>query len=210
METKRPVIDAGPALNFFSINKQRLLISVLGPLSAPETVHDEVMRKARQDRDRFAHAASVWLKLGSYMQILPDDHTEDLARAVNDLCGMPMTQRMRASKDLGELMVIAHALVAAQAGERVLVLIDDGAGRQLAAAQRSRLNRLKAAGNTSLGSIALISTVTVLKIAAQHALVTDRGEMRQIYARLRTLDAGLPPIEVSGLLEADLWAKALR
>lgn len=26
------IIDAGPALNFFSINKQRLLISVTGPL----------------------------------------------------------------------------------------------------------------------------------------------------------------------------------
>jgi hypothetical protein len=38
----RPIIDAGPGLNFLSINKERLLIAVLGPLSAPETVQDEV------------------------------------------------------------------------------------------------------------------------------------------------------------------------
>jgi hypothetical protein len=33
-----------------------------------------------------------------------------------------------------EIMVIAHALVAAKAGADVTVLIDDGAGRQLASA----------------------------------------------------------------------------
>lgn len=33
--THPPIIDAGPSLNFLSINKERLLISVLGKLSAP-------------------------------------------------------------------------------------------------------------------------------------------------------------------------------
>ena len=56
----RPIIDAGPGLNFLSINKERLLIAVLGPLSAPETVRGEVLRKSRQD-DRFRAAATVWL-----------------------------------------------------------------------------------------------------------------------------------------------------
>ena len=45
----RPIIDAGPGLNFLSINKERLLIGVLGPLSAPEAVQNEVLRKAQQD-----------------------------------------------------------------------------------------------------------------------------------------------------------------
>jgi hypothetical protein len=53
----RPIIDAGPSLNFLSSNKERLLIAVLGPLSAPETVRDEVLRKSRQD-DRFRAAAN--------------------------------------------------------------------------------------------------------------------------------------------------------
>lgn len=68
----RPVIDAGPGLNFLSINKERLLIAVLGPLSAPETVRDEVLRKSRQD-DRFRAAATVWRKLTDrWIEILPD------------------------------------------------------------------------------------------------------------------------------------------
>ncbi|WP_428962332.1 hypothetical protein [Micromonospora fluostatini] len=33
MTGDRPIIDAGPSLNFLSINKERLLIGVLGPLS---------------------------------------------------------------------------------------------------------------------------------------------------------------------------------
>jgi hypothetical protein len=45
----RPIIDAGPGLNFLSINRERLLIAVLGELSAPETVQDEVFRKSAQD-----------------------------------------------------------------------------------------------------------------------------------------------------------------
>jgi len=55
----RPIIDAGPGLNFLSINKERLLIEILGPLSTPETVQDEVLLKARQD-GRFRSAAVVW------------------------------------------------------------------------------------------------------------------------------------------------------
>lgn len=38
----RPIIDAGPGLNFLSINQERLLIRVLRQLSAPETVQSEV------------------------------------------------------------------------------------------------------------------------------------------------------------------------
>lgn len=42
----RPIIDAGPGLNFLSIHKERLLIGVLGPLCTPETVQAEVFRGA--------------------------------------------------------------------------------------------------------------------------------------------------------------------
>jgi hypothetical protein len=62
MMSQRPIIDAGPSLNFLSINKERLLIGVLGPLSVPETVQAEVMRKSQEDA-RFRSAATVWRKL---------------------------------------------------------------------------------------------------------------------------------------------------
>ncbi|MDX2969158.1 hypothetical protein PWY87_30590 [Kribbella solani] len=58
----RPIIDAGPGLNFLSIHKERLLFGTLGALSAPESVRDEVLRKSRDD-SRFSAAKTVWGKL---------------------------------------------------------------------------------------------------------------------------------------------------
>ncbi|QSB13933.1 hypothetical protein JQS43_20660 [Natronosporangium hydrolyticum] len=201
----RPIIDAGPGLNFFSIRKERLLISVLGQLCAPETVREEVFRKSRQD-ERFQGAEQVWRKLTPrWMQILSDHPTPELAAVVHRITRQPMRQRMRQPKDLGEIMVIAHSVVAAEAGASVTVLIDDGYGAQLATSEISRLRRLRA-GNPSVGSINLASTITVLQRAALKRHLSDKSAMRDTYRRLRGLDDGLPPIETTGLLSAELWS----
>lgn len=79
--SRRPIIDAGPGLNFLSINKERLLIGVLGPLSAPEAVQNEVLRKTRQGR-RFEAAEATWRKLTPrWMEVLSDDPTPELSAA---------------------------------------------------------------------------------------------------------------------------------
>lgn len=201
----RPIIDAGPGLNFFSINQERLLIEVLGPLSAPETVQDEVLRKAGQD-PRFAAAAVVWKKLPPrWLQILPDDSTPELAAVVHRMTQIPMEQRRMTSKDLGETMVIAHAVVAAESGETVIVLIDDGPGTRAATLEIKRLDRLRASGR-AVGSIRLVSTLTVLERAAGGRHIPDRATMRAIYVRLRSLDDGLPPIETTNLLASARWS----
>lgn len=203
--SRRPIIDAGPGLNFFSINKERLLIGMLGELSAPEAVRDEVLRKARQDA-RFRSAAAVWQKLTPrWMQILSDEQTPELAAVVHRITRQPMEQRLNTRKDLGETMVIAHAVVAAESGETVFVLIDDGPGTRLATAEINRLRRLQASGQ-SVGSIKLVSTLTVLERAAGSEHAPDKAAMRDIYERLRGLDDGLPPIKKTNLLSPDLWA----
>jgi hypothetical protein len=201
----RPIIDAGPGLNFLSINKERLLIGVLGRLSAPETVRDEVLRKSRQD-DRFRAAATVWRKLtGSWIQILADDVTPELATVVQRITRLPMAERMQHGKDLGEIMVIAHAVVAAESGQAVTVLIDDGRGAEIATSEIARLRRL-GSGGSSVGSITLVSTLTVLERAAGIEHLPDRSAMRDTYRRLRELDDGLPPIEKTNLLADSLWS----
>jgi hypothetical protein len=68
-----------------------------------------------------------------------------------------MEQRLTQSKDLGEIMVIAHAAVAAEAGATVTVLIDDGKGADIASSEIVRLERLRASGQ-AVGSIKLAST----------------------------------------------------
>jgi len=160
-----PIIDAGPSLNFFSIRKERLLIGVLGKLSAPETVEQEVLRKSRQD-ERFRAAEGVWRRLSpEWMQILSDDQTPELAAVVHRITRQPMEQRLKRSQDLGETMVIAHAVVAAESGESVTVLIADGPGARIASLEMARLKRLRTGGR-AVGSIRLISALTVLERAA--------------------------------------------
>jgi predicted nucleic acid-binding protein len=200
----RPIIDAGPGLNFLSINQERLLIRVLGKLSAPETVQSEVFDKARQD-ERFRAAARVWRKLApNWMQILSDDQTPELAAVVQRITQQPMAERLRRPKDLGEIMVIAHAVVIAEAGRQVTVLIDDGEGARTATSEINRLQRLRRSGH-SVGSIALVNTLTVLEIAAQKKYIPDKAHMRHLYRRLREVDDGLPPIESTSLLSPDFW-----
>lgn len=201
----RPIVDAGPGLNFLSINKERLLITVLGPFSAPETVQDEVLRKSRQD-GRFRAAATVWRKLTPrWIQILPDDATPELAAVVQRISGLPMDERRRQAKDLGETMVIAHAVVAAESGQAVTILMDDGPGAQIATSEIVRLQRLRSNG-PPVGSIRLASTLTVLGRAAGTEHLPDRAAMRDTYKRLRGLDDGLPPIETTNLLSHKFWS----
>jgi hypothetical protein len=202
----RPIIDAGPGLNFLSANKERLLIAVLGPLSAPETVQDEVMRKAAQDA-RFRTAATTWRKLTSrWIDILSDDATPELAAVVQRVSGLPIDERKRQPKDLGETMVIAHAVVAAESGQVVTVLIDDGPGARFATLEISRLERLRSSGR-QVGSVLLASTLTVLERAAGTGHIPDRAAMRATYQRLYELDDGLPPLEKTRLLSPALWAQ---
>lgn len=200
----RPIIDAGPGLNFLSLNKERLLIGILGPISAPETVQGEVLRKSQQD-DRFRAAGTVWRKLTArWIQILPDDATPELAAVVQRVSGLPMDERRRQSKDLGETMVIAHAVVTAESGQSVTVLMDDGPGATVATSEIHRLHRLLSSGRP-VGSITLASTLTILARAAGTEHLPDRGAMRDTYRQLRGLDDGLPPIEKTDLLSPKLW-----
>jgi hypothetical protein len=168
-------------------------------------VQDEVFRKSQQDA-RFRAAAAVWRKLTpNWMQILSDDQTSELATVVHRITRQPMEQRLKHPKDLGETMVIAHAVVAAESGETVTVLIDDGPGTRTATSEINRLKRLHASGH-AVGSIRLVSTLTVLERAAGGQHIPDKPTMRTIYARLRGLDDGLPPIEKTNLLASARWS----
>jgi hypothetical protein len=101
-------------------------------------------------------------------------------------------------------MVIAHAVVAAESGQAVTVLIDEGAAAEIATSEIRRLRRLSSSGQ-SVESITLASTLTVLERAAGTKHLPDRAAMRDTYRRLRELDDGLPPIENTNLLSEAVW-----
>ncbi len=206
MMNPRPIMDAGPGLNFFSLNKERLLFQTLGPISIPETVKGEMLRKSKTDA-RFVAVDQVLGKVPEkLLKVLSDDETLELAKAVNRIAGKPLVERRRSGKDLGELMVISHAVVMAEAGVSVTVLIDDTGGQLLATKEKARLQRLKRK-QPEVGELRLVKTESVLKAAAGGMYLPDRGAMRDLYQRLRSLDDGLAPIEQTGLLNLECWSK---
>jgi hypothetical protein len=131
------IIDAGPALTFLARkDTTRILYAGLGraDLLAPTQVEREVIRKSRQEKRRFGAAEATWntIVAANRLTVLPDDETAELAAAVQRLCLMPMSERMRQQQDLGELLVIAHAAVRAEAGDDVAVLIQERNGTAMA------------------------------------------------------------------------------
>ncbi len=80
-------------------------------------------------------------------------------------------------------MVIAHAVVAAESGHSVTILMDDGPGARIATSEISRLPRLASNGHP-VGSITLASTLTILGRAAGGQHLPDRAATRDTYNRL--------------------------
>ena len=201
----RPIIDAGPALNFLAINKERVLIDAIGSISTPESVRDEVIRKSRSD-PRFKAVEKVWNRIPpTYLEVLSDDETPELDSAVHRISQLPLSERKTKANDLGETMVVAHAAVMAEVGHQVIVVIDDSGGAAIATAEKSRLDRLRSQGK-AVGSITLVNTLTILHRAAGRQYLPDKASMQEIYVRLRKCDDGLPPIRETGLLNPDLWS----
>lgn len=203
----RPIIDAGPSLTFFSLNKERLLFAALGSLSVPETVVEEIRRKSSKDRD-FARASRVLDKLPPTLwEVLSDEVTPELNSVVHRISSMPMADRITDGRDLGELMVIAHAVVIAEGGTDAFVFIEDGGGARIARRQSSLLERRRKAGEP-VGALKLINTQTVLERAVIGGHIKDRAEMRKLYADMRLKDGALVPIDDTNLLSRALWKRA--
>lgn len=140
------------------------------------------------------------------MEVLSDDVTNELASAVQRISGISFDERTRSGKDIGEVMVVAHAAVAAEAGGDVIVLIDDGAGCHSATQEAQRIQRMHDAGKP-VGSIRLVHTVTVLEGAAGTPHIPDKNAVRQLYGRLKALDDGLLPLGTTSLLRLPCWAQ---
>lgn len=201
------ILDAGPSLNFFATNSERLLIRVVGPLTLPRTVYREIAGKAARD-PRFESASRTLGKLrgSKFLTVLDDVYSDTLGGVVVRMTGQSFARRVLEPKNLGEIMVIAHAVVLAEAGTDVGVLVDDGQGARLATLESRRLRRLQQQGR-SVGTVSLMRTATVLEKAIRDGCFGDRGELRKLYERTRGLDDGLVPIEDTGLLHKPLWRR---
>lgn len=194
MNERVVVLDAGPSLNFCATSSQNLLLEVLkqvGHVVTPDVVHDEVTRKAK-DEGRFGPARRIWNGLvdhGHIETLNSRGNDDQLARAVDRVCGVPLNQRLKRSKDLGETLVVAHAIVMRNDGLRVVVMVDDRWGQELAAREH----------------FPVLTTEGVLIQAVRMGQIGTKVEMRDRYERMRRCDDGLVDITRTKLLARETW-----
>ncbi len=192
------IIDAGPALTFMAAGHRKLLLEVIerrgNQLQTPEAVVEEVARKAGQQK-RFANcetALNGLIARGQIKMLLDDITDQALTQQVRRITGVGTAIRLGESRDLGETMVIAHALKQKAAGEEVHVLIDEWRGQKVAVDH----------------GIKVVSTEAILIRAISLQLIADRGEMRKVYSRLRDFDEGLVHIDQTQLLDRERYRLA--
>ena len=199
---KSVILDTGPCLNFLAVNQGHLLRQVLeakyDSLLVPREVATEISDKSAEVK-KFARAAPIFSGMvrASIIEILESDAENDaaLVQAIKVVSKLPPSQLLtRRRKDLGETMVVAHAIKLRAAGYEVTLVIDDGGGRRLAAKH----------------DFPTMGTVRILATAANMGLA-NRAEMKKIYERLRPsgggepMDDGLPHWQISGLDERRLY-----
>lgn len=184
MTGKLVVIDAGPALNFLAAGKADLLCDVIDrrerTLLMPQTVRDEIHQIV--ERPRGGKFGACPGRLAAFIEAerieVVADSIEDkpLVSQVLRVAGIPMIRRVKEPKDLGETLVLAHALRLRAEGQSVVVLIDEVEG-----SKKARMYGLK-----------VITTIGVLLAAAEYGLVEDRVEMKAVYESIAQFDDGLP------------------
>lgn len=174
-----------------------------GPLSACEGIERPCLALFGA-RPVLCWAARRTRRSVLYLETLPDDIADALNAAVSRISGTPMAKCMRRPQDLGELMVVSHAAVAAEAGSHVVVLIDETNGAQLAASEQRRLtgcDREVSGWDRSHLSTHPRSS----KPPPEQPTFPTRGNAR-LYDRLRRLDDGLVTIGKTRLLSPQLWS----
>ncbi|MFK4637267.1 PIN domain-containing protein [Paenarthrobacter histidinolovorans] len=195
------ILDAGPCITFCAAAKHALLVEVLqrgsNQLHVPDVVDGEITNRGSNRRDFPAATVPNWQWLVSHDHIgimdsqVSAEDLNALSEAVVKLTGTPLAQRLMESRDLGEVLVIAHAMVRKGRGEDVYVVIDEYRGQKLA----------------SKFGLKIIDTPWILSSAVRRGLIADRGEMRKVYDALRQYDAGLIHIDQTRLLGKPLWAQ---
>lgn len=187
------LLDAGPTLNFLAAGQQGVLIRTAErrdlQLTVPERVDREVFGKSQSALFKRTPASATWRKLKSTSRIaiLSDDlTTAPFIAAVTRISGMPAEKRLTDRNSLGEIMVLAHASMLAQAGTDVFVLMDERDGRSRCGREKQWLER-----HDVPGRLTLWSTRQVLKQADPDWFACGCTLWEQVYNQMRPFDLAL-------------------
>lgn len=190
------LLDAGPCLNFLAVRQENVLIQLAAfydlELAAPQRVDDEVEGMVRDSRFTKTRVLTTWrtLKGPGRLRILNDGlETQEFAEAVARTDQrVPARDRVRQRRNLGEILVLAHASVLAQRGEQVFVLIDESDGRRRANDEQRWLSRRGASG-----ALMLWNTPRDLHETASHpGWIRNDLTWEAVYDQMTKFGDGLP------------------
>lgn len=199
------IIDAGPALSFLSTNLHRELFTVFPQIFVPEAVRDEIEAKCRHDK-RFSEVHRVMKTAGARLVTLVDDVDHEFASALRVVSGIPARERLKISQDRGEVVVIAHGIKMARSGVDAYLLIDDR-DAQRRAHRAARTIAKERRRNPTIGTIRILSSVTILKALIDLEEITHIEGLRKTFNKLSTTSWSL---EKSDLNELESYFRSTR
>ena len=172
--TPPPLFDAGPGLTFFAAKHHKLFLSVTGKVATTGIVVKEIINRA-QAEPAFAIAEPVINLLVENPKLCQalktDEGSKEFMDALARLSSLPAAEALGMHRDLGEFTVLPHAIVQAQNGDDVTVIIDEKRGQQMALVENKRFSIAKMKGE-KVGTIRLETTVSILQKAAEKKLIT--------------------------------------
>ncbi|MFG1957556.1 hypothetical protein [Nonomuraea sp. NPDC049028] len=185
------ILDAVICVHFTGANLHPILIDVLTRAGLILLVPQEVCREIAGKDRKYPGLRQRWARLeaSDRIRVLPELEVATapprVVEVIEEIRGLELEQAIRARRDLGEVVVVAHSVHLAEQGHEVIAAIDDQEGQRLAARW----------------CIPVLGIEDVLSLAIQLGHFPTLTDLRQAYTRLRQYGDGLLPLEKTGLLD---------
>ena len=192
-----PIIigDAGLLIGFIASDNHQLLVDLIpkisggGKLQIPLVVKNEIQNYANKPGEGKVRNRLAWLIEQKHTTVLPDvniDSNSGVIATVAAIRDRSVDQALDDPKDLGETLVVAHAVAAKKRGvSHIYVAIDDAGGRRLA--KRYGLHNL--------------ITEDFLQLCVKSRIITSSQQLRARYDEIAKKSA-LPRFQDTDLARA--------
>lgn len=184
------IFDAGPIVGFAAAGQLTLLVEVFDRLRMQRVVPFAVDKEVRRQSRKYAAVSRRWpaAVISGRFEVL-NEVAVGLAdqRVVLEAARLRDTDpdsALSAQRDLGEIVTVAHAVVARNDGLQIAVSTDDSYGARLAGAEK----------------LPNLDTVAILRLAIRLGLITAKPDLQTLYRALCRY-SHLPPLTTTGLLE---------
>lgn len=184
------VLDAGPSVGFAAAGKLPLLNKVFDEIGLRRVVPAIVDQEVRRQDPKHPGTRKNWVACVSSgrIEVLPEVTATSGDPGVRDkvaeLRDVDVEEAFATKRDLGEILVVAHAILLRESGHDVAVSIDDSDGARRAA----------------LHQFVNLDTVEILSLAIDLDVITSKQELRSVYKALGAVSS-LPDLSTTGLLD---------